>query len=267
MKSLSDKTVLITGATGGFGHEFARQLIGAGARIILSGRDEAKLGEIAARCSQERGPGKVIGAITADLAGRAGCEELYTRCREITPDLDILINNAGSIAYGHFHEVPMDTWERLLETNLLSAMRLTYLFLPSMLERKIGHIVLMSSVAGFVGTRNSTAYSASKFGMRGFGLSLYSEVHRQGVDVTVLYPFWADTPILDSMDYGKESTGTVIKPLVDRADDVIRESLLGIRKRRLSVYPGPTAKVLHFFNKFVQLRGSQRKGSRPEHAQ
>ncbi len=260
MKSFSGKTIVITGATGGFGQEFAVQLFAAGAHIILSGRNAHRLGELADRCTKSRGTGKVIGTIKADLAGSAGCGELYRRCREITPDIDILINNAGMIAYGRFQDVPMNTWEQLMETNLLSAMRLTYLFLPSMLERKSGHIVLMSSVAGFIGTGNSTAYSASKFGMRGFGLSLYSDVHSHGIDVTVLYPFWADTPILDSRDYGKESTGTVIKPLVDRADDVIRESLKGIRKRRLSVYPGPTAKALHFFNKFVQLRGSQRKG-------
>ena len=260
MKSLSGKKILVTGATGGFGTEFARQLHGLGAHLILSGRDQRKLDALSGALGTSPSGGKVIGSIPADLSKRAGCEELYAACKKIMAAPDVLINNAGIIAYGDFHRVPLETWERLMETNLLAAMRLTYLFLPAMLERKQGHIVLMSSVAGFVGTRNSTAYSASKFGLRGFGLSLYGEVHPRGLDVTMLFPFWADTPILRSEDYGIKSTDKVIRAVVDRADDVVRESITGIRKDKLSVYPGPVAKVLHLANKVVQIRGSQRKG-------
>lgn len=260
MKSLMGKKILVTGATGGFGSEFVKQLHGLGAHLILSGRDQSKLDAISGTLGPSPSGGRVIGSIKADLSNRAGCEELYAGCTAITTGLDILINNAGIIAYGDFHQVPLDKWERLMETNLLAAMRLTYLFLPAMLKRKQGHIVLMSSVAGFVGTRNSTAYSASKFGLRGFGLSLYGEVHPRGIDVTMLYPFWADTPILQSEDYGSKSTGKVIRAVVDRADDVVRESIAGIRKNKLSVYPGPVAKVLHLANKVIQIRGSQRKG-------
>lgn len=259
-KDLKGKKILLTGATGGFGREFAKQLHELGAHLILSGRDKSKLDGLADHTGVSGAGGRIIGLIDANLSDRKGCEELYNRCLEITPEIDVLINNAGIIAYGGFHEVPLDTWERLMEINLLSTMRLTYLFLPAMLKRRQGHIVLMSSVAGFVGARRSTAYSASKFGMRGFGLSLHGEVHPKGIDVTVLYPFWADTPILQSDDYGSRPTGKVIKIVVDKAGDVVRESIQGIRKKKLSVYPGPTAKVIHVLNKFVQLTGSQRKG-------
>ncbi len=260
MKSLLGKKILLTGATGGFGNEFAKQLYELGAHLILSGRDKSKLDNLSSILEQSPARGKVIGSISADLSVRTGCEELYKRCIEISPEIDMLINNAGVIAYGYFHEIPLNKWEQIMETNLLSAMRLSYLFLPAMLEKKQGHIVLMSSVAGFVGTKNSTAYAASKFGMRGFGLSLYDEVHPKGIDVTILYPFWADTPLLQSEDYSNKSTKRVIKIVVDKADNVVRESIKGIRKNKLSVYPGPTAKVLQLLNKFVQLRGSQRKG-------
>lgn len=259
-KDLKNKTILLTGATGGFGQEFTRQLLAMGAHLILSGRDTAKLRSMADAYKNTSPDGRIIGLIDADLSARKGCEDLYNRCLGLTPDIDILINNAGIIAYGNFHEVPEDTWERLVETNLLSTMRLTYLFLPGMLKRRQGHIVIMSSVAGFVGSTQSSAYSASKFGMRGFGLSLSGEVRKQGIDVTILCPFWADTPILQSHDYGTVPTRKVIGLVVDRADSVVRESIRGIRKRKLSVYPGPTAKVLSFANRFVQIIGSQGKG-------
>jgi short-subunit dehydrogenase len=260
MKSLFGKKILITGATGGFGQEFAKQLHGLGAHLILSGRDKSKLDSISGHLGSSNAGGRIIGLINANLSDKKGCEELHNRCLEITPDIDILINNAGIIAYGDFQEVPQDKWEQLMEINLLSTMRLTYMFLPAMLKKKQGHIVLMSSVAGFIGTKNSTVYAASKFGIRGFGLSLYEEVHHKGIHVTILYPFWADTPLLQSEDYGGKSTKKVIKIVVDKADHVIKESIKGIRRNKLSVYPGPTAKVLHFLSKFVQIRGSQRKG-------
>ncbi len=258
-KDLKDKKILITGATGGFGREFTKQLLKHGAHLILTGQNKAKLDELAGTFAGSS-EGKIIGLISVNLDSAKGCEELYKKSLEITPDIDILINNAGIIAYGGFHEVPMDTWQRLMEINLLSAMRLTYLFLPGMLKRKQGHIVLMSSVAGIVGTKKSAAYAASKFGMRGFGLSLYGEVRTNGIDVTIIYPFWADTPILESPDYGINPTKKVIRMVVDEADDVIKESIKGIRRRKLFVYPGPAAKVISFLNRFVQIIGNQGKG-------
>lgn len=260
MKSLKHKTVLITGATGGFGKEFVRQLYIQGAHLILTGRDTIKLENIAKQVSQIPSTGRIIGTITSDLSDKDGCEKLYNACIKITPNLDILINNAGIIIYGRFHEIPIERWERLMELNLLSSMRLTYLFLPDMINRKQGHIVLMSSVAGFVGTANSTAYAASKFGIKGFGISLHKEVKSKGINVTIIYPFWADTPLLYSQDYGQSSAKRVIKIVVDKAESVVKESIKGIRNNKLSVYPGPSAKALHFLNKFIQITGTQRKG-------
>jgi short-subunit dehydrogenase len=196
MKTLRHKVILITGATGGFGREFAKQLYSLDAHLILNARNKTMLEDLASQLSLITSEGRVLGLIDADLSTKKGCEELYNRCKAVTSEMDIIINNAGVIAYGHFHEIPVNRWEQLMETNLLAAMRLSYLFLPDMIKRGQGHIVLMSSVAGFIGTKNSTAYAASKFGLRGFGLSLYGEVKSKGINVTIIYPFWADTPLL-----------------------------------------------------------------------
>ncbi len=260
---LSGKTILITGATGGFGREFTRQLLQAGAHVILSGRDASMLDEMAhdyAVAPGESGA-RVIGSVSADLSDEKGCEALHAGCTALVPDIDVLMYNAGVITYGDFHEVPMARWQQLMEVNLLSAMRLTYLFLPAMLKRRRGHIVLVSSLAGVIATRQSAAYAASKFGMRGFGLSLYGEVHSSGIDVTIILPFWANTPLLRSTDYGSRPTRRVIRALVDSPADVVRESIRGIRRGKLIVYPGHAAKVLAFVNRFVQLIGSQGKGA------
>ncbi|MGC8901666.1 MAG: SDR family NAD(P)-dependent oxidoreductase, partial [bacterium] len=112
MESLKHKTVLITGATGGFGQEFVKQLYAQGAYFILTGRDTAKLDNIVKQLSLMTSGGKIIGTINSDLSDRNGCEQLYIACKKLTPNLDILINNAGIILYGKFYEVQIDKPEK-----------------------------------------------------------------------------------------------------------------------------------------------------------
>ncbi len=261
-KDLRGKKILITGAAGGFGQEFIRQFLEMGSQLILTGRNKSKL-EATAKESTSSLPdvqGKILGLIEADFEDTKNCDEVYRRCMTITHEVDMLVNNAGIITYGNFYDVPRDKWESLVQIDLLSAMRLTYLFLPSMLKNGQGHIVFMSSIAGFVGTMRSAAYSASKFGLNGFGMSLYGEVHSKGVDVTIICPFWADTPILASADYGSKPTKKMNRFFVDSAEDVIKESINGIRRRKLFVYPGKFAKIIRFGSRFITIIGNQKKG-------
>ena len=91
-----------------------------------------------------------------DIASPQGCYDLYEKSSELAPEVDILINNAGIITYGDFPDVPQEKWEALMQVNLLAPMRLTYNFLPDMIKRGRGHLVFMSSVAGFVATSQGT---------------------------------------------------------------------------------------------------------------
>jgi len=91
---------------------------------------------------------------------------VHRKCEAISRDVDILLNNAGIINYGYYHEIPPAKVDLLMSVNLLAPMRLTHLFLPRMVARRSGQIVFMCSVAGYIPTSLGTPYSASKFGIR-----------------------------------------------------------------------------------------------------
>lgn len=242
MKSLQGTTILITGAAGGLGQEYARQLLALGARLILADLDQSALEEMSGRLKEA--PGKILSAVGADISGPNGCEQLYQETRKITPHLDMLINNAGLINYGYFWEIPPDKWEKLMDVNLMAPMRLCRLFVPDMIERGSGHIVFMCSVAGFAATSLGTPYSSSKFGLRGFAMGLSGEIKDKGVHTTIIYPSWVNTKLLNSSEFGSAELKALPSIFAENPVQVIRESIKGIRKNRLHVCPGLFAKIV-----------------------
>jgi len=246
MGSLSGKTALITGATGGLGREYAKRLMEEGADVVLSDLTTEELEKRKEKLDSRLAdaPGNVRGHVAADVSTEDGCRLLYEKSSELAPGLDILINNAGVITYGHFHEVPPPRWEALMQVNLLAPMRLSHLFLKDMICRGAGHIVFTCSVAGFVATALGAPYSTSKFGLRGFAMAMAREVKPMGVNVTVVYPFWVKTKLLDSPSYGGAEVGKLPDFFVENPSRVVKAAVKGIKKKRLHVYPGPYAKLV-----------------------
>jgi short-subunit dehydrogenase len=146
MSYLSNKKILLTGAAGGFGAGYMRQLLHKGAHLLLSDVDEEMLADKASSISGAQG--KTIACIGADLASPAGCQSLYSKAVEKMGDIDIVIHNAGILTYGYYHDAPVERLYQLMQVNTVAPMHLTSLFLPDMLRRGSGHVVFMSSVAG-----------------------------------------------------------------------------------------------------------------------
>jgi short-subunit dehydrogenase len=188
---MKEKIILLTGAAGGFGQEYIRQLLREGAQLILTDMDadvlEKKAAEIKGQCPGASG--SILGIFASDLLTADGCEQIYKKCKEISPRVDILINNAGILTYGYYHEAPASRLYSLIQINVIAPMHLTSLFVPDMLAARSGQIVFMSSVAGFVPTSFETAYSTSKFAIRGFGMAMHGELAKKGIKVTNIYPF------------------------------------------------------------------------------
>ncbi|NTV65488.1 MAG: SDR family NAD(P)-dependent oxidoreductase [Oscillochloris sp.] len=241
--------MVITGAGGGFGDALTRQLIRAGAHLILTSRQPERLQRVREAAEAVGGPGRVLGWVAADLSSDEGCAQLHAGCLELTPHVDLLINNAGIGLYGPLHAIPQTEWERLIQVNLLAPLRLTARFLPAMMSRRSGHVVLMSSIFGLYGLPGVSPYAVTKFGLRGLGESLAEDMRDHGVDVSVIYPFFTRTEILESPQYGVSSK--LPDWIVDDTEQVMARTLAGIARRRRHIYPSLRAHSYALASRFI----------------
>lgn len=252
MTDLNQAVVVLTGATGGFGRELTRQLLQAGSRLILTDIDRDNLDKLAATITAEITTGEIIACIESDLAHREGCERLYHRVQALNIPIDILINNAGIGLFGRMDEVPLAKWEQLMQVNLLSPMRLSSLFVPAMIDRGKGHIVNISSLAGWIAPGGMAHYSASKFGLRGFSEGLFNEVKPYNLKVTAVYPFFSRTPILQSERYGTLAQNSKAFPenLATDPAEVMAKTIKAIARNQLQVFPDKMANRIHLLKQY-----------------
>jgi short-subunit dehydrogenase len=246
MTNPANKTVLITGAGGGFGRQLVRQFRAAGAKLILTDITDSALQDVVADAGDD-----LISAVAADLASEAGCNTVAEACSSQGVVPDILVNNAGIGAAGRLDNIPRENWEALMQLNLLAPMRLCNLLLPGMVERGSGHIVNVSSLAGWLGSKGLSAYCASKFGLRGFGESLSADLQGSGVNVTNIYPCFSQTAILDSPQFGYEQRRTVPAYLISEPADVVARMIDGVRRNRLHVFPDKHSRRIHYVTRFA----------------
>jgi short-subunit dehydrogenase len=174
--TLVSGNVLITGATGGIGHAIARALGARGAQLTLSGRRADALEPLARELGGR--------AAVCDLSDR----EATARLARDAGDVDVLIANAALPATGELSEFSQEQVDRTLEVNLRAPIALAKALSPGMIQRRRGHMVFISSLSGKSANPSSSLYSATKFGLRGFALSLREDLRRDGVGVSVVLP-------------------------------------------------------------------------------
>jgi NADP-dependent 3-hydroxy acid dehydrogenase YdfG len=195
MSTLNGKTALVTGGGSGIGLAVAGAFLCDGARVAISGRDEAKL----RRAAGELAGGDRLAYFAADVADPVQVEALVRRVGERFGGVDVLVNNAGlNVQKRSVRELTPETWQLLLRANLDGAFYCIHAVLPQMLRRKDGVIVNVCSTAGKrASPLGGAAYAASKFGMSALGLCLAAEEKDTGVRVSNVYPGEVDTPILE----------------------------------------------------------------------
>ncbi len=176
--SLVGGNVLLTGATGGIGTAIARAFGARGANLILTGRRAAVLNELAAEVSGR--------PIPCDLSRREEVERLATEANATA--IDVFVANAALPASGVFTELTQEQIDRMLEVNLRAPIALARALAPPMIEAKRGHMVFISSLAGKAAGPASSLYAATKFGLRGFALSLREDLRQHGVGVSTVLP-------------------------------------------------------------------------------
>lgn len=188
-----DKVVWITGASSGIGEALAEELAKQGALLVLTARRTERLEALKQRLPQ---PGKVL-VLPGDLQDPAAIIPLAQRAEALVGKIDVLINNAGISQRSTALEAQLEDVRRLMEINFFAPIALTNAVLPGMLKRRSGQIVIISSVAGYVGTPKRSSYCASKHAVRGYYDSLRAELDGTGVGVTIVCPGYINTEITE----------------------------------------------------------------------
>lgn len=199
MFDLTDKTALITGASGGIGAEIARSLHAAGATVGLSGTRVEPLGALAAEL------GDRAHVLPCNLSDPEAVAALPKAAIEAMGRVDILVNNAGITRDNLFMRMSDDEWASVIEVNLTSAMRLCRGVLRGMMKSRWGRIINISSVVGATGNPGQGNYAAAKAGLVGMSKSLAYEVASRGITVNAVAPGFIATAMTDKLTEDQKS--------------------------------------------------------------
>jgi short-subunit dehydrogenase len=179
------RTAVVTGAGSGIGEQLARALAERGSHLVLLERDGERLDRVSSSIRAAH-PGIAVAGIQVDLADRAATTEAAQRIVRDHPRTDLLVNNAGVALAGRFEEVTVEEFEWVLEVNFHAPVVLTHHLLPTM--QTGAHLVNVSSLYGLISPPGQSAYSASKFALRGFSQVLRAELADRGIGVTTVHP-------------------------------------------------------------------------------
>ena len=224
----SNKVIFLTGASSGIGEALALALAKRGVTLGLIARREEELRDLARRCEEAGGRARAIPCdVTDPEAIQTAAESMLAAFGHI----DILIANAGIGGNNaETRALQPDAVKRVIDINLLGAANSVYAVLPHMLERGNGHLVAISSLAGFRGLPKSAAYSASKAGMTAFFESVRLDVQDKGVDVTIIQPGFIKTPLTA----GRHNK----MPFLMELDDAIPLFIRAIeKKKKFAAFP------------------------------
>jgi short-subunit dehydrogenase len=218
--------ILITGASAGIGAALARAYAAPGRRLILNGRSEPALQEVAAECGR-RGATVEVKALAVERTAE------FMQWLGTLAEVDLAIVNAGVSSGGRARE----SWEeidRVLETNLRGAIATVTALLPAMRRRGRGQIALMSSLAAWYGLPPTPAYSASKAGLKAYGEALRGWLARDGIVVSVVMPGFVRTAMSDRFPGPK--------PFLMELDDAVARIVRGLAAGRGRIaFPFPLA--------------------------
>ena len=192
------RTILITGASSGIGRELALSYAASGILLLLTGRDEARLADIAAECASR---GATVKTSNIPVTARAELAAQILEWDAATP-VDVVIANAGiSGGHGKAGDDVEQLLRNIIAVNIDGMFNTVNPLITPMRARKSGQIVLMSSIAGFRGLPSAPAYSTAKNAVRAYGEALRPLLARDNVEVNVVFPGFVRTPLTDANDF------------------------------------------------------------------
>lgn len=232
-ETLRGRWALVTGASSGLGADFARELAGRGANLILVARRAENLralqGEITARHAVQ------VDVVAMDLATPEAPQQLYDQLKAAGRQVDVLVNNAGLGLYGAFLDIDWERERNMLELDIVTLTHMTKLFVRDMVARNRGYILQIASIGAYQPSPLYASYSAAKAYVLNFGEALSYELRDTNVKVSVLSPGVTATEFLKVS--GQQATFYQRMTMM-RSADVVRIGVDAMLKGRPSVVPG-----------------------------
>jgi short-subunit dehydrogenase len=227
-QDFNGKWALVTGASAGIGVALARELATHGAKLILTARRKDRLESLAAELTAK---GTDVRIVVADLNDPGAPQQIYDATEGAGITVDILINNAGLGQFGAFYESPVEQEISQVRVNCEAMVRLSRLFVPRMVERGRGWVLVLASTASFQPVPYLTTYAATKAFDRFFALGLAAEVARFGVKVTALCPGSTDS------EFFEVARANSFRKMVQSAPVVARKAISALAAGRRTILP------------------------------
>jgi 3-dehydrosphinganine reductase len=255
MKEFTGKLALVTGGSSGIGLAISKKLARQGCDVWILARRPDQLADALVEirgCAQNSSQN--FGSIQADVSeDEAVSLKLAAFCKEVgVPDL--LINDAGVSRPGLFSDQDIDIFRWMMNTNFLGAVCVTRALISAMIARGSGHIVNVSSIAGYAGIYGYSAYGASKFALRGFSDTLRAELVEHHIQVSVVFPpdtktpqLDGDVPYLPAVTRQLSEDNNAVKSPEQVADSIIQ----GIQKNHYLIFPGFDSAFLYYLQNFL----------------
>jgi len=258
-KDFEGKWALVTGASAGIGVALARELARQGAKLILTARRKERLESLAAEFAAQ---GVETRIVVADLNDPDAPQQIYDATEGAGLVVDILVNNAGLGQYGAFHSSRPEQEFSMVRVNCEAVVRLSRLFVPRMVERRRGWVLVVSSVASFQPLPYLDTYAATKAFDRFFALGLAEEVATCGIKVTALCPGTTESEFFE-IAYA----GVFRNRKLQSAEEVARLGLAALARGQRTIIPKWSGRFTAFIVRLVPVGLVTRfveKGARPK---
>ncbi len=247
---MKDKVVLITGGSSGIGKALALHFGQKGSKVVITGRNEDKLKEVAQALDAQQTENLCL---RLDVAVEEDHKEMVKATLKAFGRIDILINNAGISMRALFEDIDLKVFKQVMDINFNGTLYATKHCLPHILKSQ-GSIVGISSINGYRGTPARTAYSASKYAMNGFFEALRTELLHQGVHVLVACPGFTSSNIRNAAltaDGSQQGTSPRDEDKMMSAEEVAQGIYKAICKRKRDVIFTMQGKLAVFLNKWM----------------
>lgn len=245
-RDIRGATVVITGASSGIGRATAREFAAQGVRLVLAARRQDALHEVVAEC--ERAGARALAQPT-DVTDADAVADLARLASDTSGGrIDVWINNAGVGALGAFEQVPIETHDQVIRVNLLGYLHGAHAVLPFFKRQESGVLINTISLGAWAPMPYAVAYSASKFGLRGYSEALRAELRRwPDIHVCDVFPAFIDTP---GFQHGANYTGREIRPAppVYASERVARAMVDLARRPHRATTVGATARLVRFLH-------------------